>query len=272
MARLGMISAIGLAGALTAAVAIAPASAGGGSQLAPDATYSTVIASGGEVARSASEGYLGFYHALNRDLDRDGFIVRLLGTRGFYDYRDGSDKFEGKYWQGDAMIGYQWVRGGIDIATYVGVDFQNYKVTPDDPFNKLRGSEAGFKVAVDIESNGNFNSPAYVAIAGSYSTAFDSYYALGRLGYTFGRVVIGPEAWLLGDETGDAQRLGGFLKFDIPLGGAALGSLALSAGYQFVSDTSSNNFGGGSRFGEEGAYGTLQFQVALGRENAAPLK
>jgi hypothetical protein len=259
-----------LAMVLGAGATLSPASAGGGYQPPDDAVYSFLVASGGDISKSAGEGYLGLYFALNRDLDRDGFIVRLLGTRGLYDYTDNDIGFDGKYWQGDAMLGYQWVRGGIDFAVYLGVDYQDYKISPNDPASKLIGDEVGFKVAVDLESNGRTNSPYYYNLTGSYSTAFDTYYALGRVGYTFGRFTIGPEAWVLGDLTGDAQRIGGFLKFDVSLGGATSGSIALSGGYQFVDDH--NGSGPNSKFGEEGAYGTLQFQMAFGREERIPLK
>ena len=30
------------------------------------------------------------------------------------------------------MLGYQWVRGGIDIGAYIGVDYQDYDLTLDD--------------------------------------------------------------------------------------------------------------------------------------------
>lgn len=49
------------------------------------------------------------------------------------------------------MLGYQWIRGGIDIGAYIGVDYQDYDLSPDDSTSDLRGDEVGFKVALDIE-------------------------------------------------------------------------------------------------------------------------
>ncbi len=166
--------------------------------------------------------------------------------------------FEARYWQGDVMLGYQWVRNGYDLAVYLGVDYQDHRISPDDPDNKLRGSETGFKVAVDIESNDRINSPLYFAINGSYSTAFDSYYALARVGHKFGRITVGPEAWALGDVSGEAQRVGGFIAFDVPLGHTT-GTLLLSVGHQFGDH---NDVRKGF---DESTYGTVNFRVPLGR-------
>jgi hypothetical protein len=182
----------------------------------------------------------------------------LFGTRGFYDYTVGGADFESRYWQGDVMVGYQWVRGSVDVGLYFGVDYQDHKISPDDPTNELRGSETGAKVVFDLESNGRGNSPLYVALYGSYSTAFDTYYVLGRLGHSFGRFTVGPEAGLLGDESGDAQRLGAFVSFDVPLGHTT-GTLAFSVGHQFGDDTD-------ARKGfDDGIYGTVNFRIPLGR-------
>ncbi|MGE0629488.1 MAG: cellulose biosynthesis protein BcsS [Hyphomicrobiaceae bacterium] len=271
MQKIACATAITLA--LAASIGLAPsAKAGGDEGYAPGygLTYPIAIVSGGDFAKNAAEGYTGLFFAFNRDLDRDGFVFRALGTRGVYDYRDSGTTFDGDYWQGDVMLGYQWVRPGYEFGVYVGADFQNYDLSPDDPFNKLNGDEAGFKVAADLESNDGRPSPIYYNLQGSYSTAFDTYYALGRLGYKFGRITLGPEVWALGDVSGDAQRVGGFLMFDVPLRPTTPGRLTLSAGYQFTDDNNNNGRFSNSGFGEEGAYGTIHFQIALGRPAPAP--
>lgn len=266
-------SRLAYAALLSSAVVLSPAlstaaSAGDYYGAGGDPIYSFVTVSGGDFAKDAAEGYLGLFYALNRNLDSDGFIIRVLGTRGFYDYDVAGVEIDAKYWQGDVMLGYQWVRGGIDVGVYLGVDFQDHDLSPDDPFNKLRGSETGFKVAFDLESNGNSGSPLYMALRASYSTAFDTYYSIGRIGYDFGRVTIGPEVWLLGDASGDAQRVGGFIMFDDLFGAMPAGNISFSGGYQFT-DEGAN----GKGFGEEGAYATVKFRMAFGREDrAAPLK
>lgn len=236
---------------------------------ADDLVYPLVIVSGIELAEHANEAYTGLFYAFNGDLDSDGFVLRVLGSFGDFEYHIDHIEIDADYWQGDVMLGYQWIRGGIDIGAYIGVDYQDYDLSPDDSTSDLRGDEVGFKVALDIESNGNDNSPIYLALYGDYSTAFDSYHALARVGYDFGYFALGPEGWVLGDESGDAQRLGGFLKFDFPELGTFYGELLLSAGYQFVNG-SDNDMSG--NFGEEGAYATINFKTAFGRRHPAPLK
>ena len=109
------------------------------------------------------------------------------------------------------MVGYQWVRQQFDLALYAGIDRINHNLSPFDPDNPARGSEIGFKVGIDLESHRHIGLPYYYALEGTYSTAFDTYFLLGRLGMNRGGTIFGVEGWLLGDESGDAQRLGAFL-------------------------------------------------------------
>ena len=147
MSRIGCGAALAWTLGVCAALAT-PAIAGGGGP-ADEPVYRGVIVSGADMTRNADEAYTGAYYAFNGDLSREGFILRLFGTRGFYDYRTIDN--DGNYWQGDLMVGYQWVRGRVDVGVYVGVDYQNYDIAVPDPFNKLNGSETGFKVAFDLE-------------------------------------------------------------------------------------------------------------------------
>ena len=79
------------------------------------------------------------------------------------------------------------------------------------------------------------------------------------------------EGWLLGDESGDAQRLGAFLTFDRQLRSDLLAEITISAGYQFTDDEL--NLLCGSFFGSEGAYATLNVSFFFGGERRHdPLK
>lgn len=246
-----------LAWTLGVCAALTTPAVAGGDGPGDDPVVRAVTMSGADVTKDADDAYSGVYYAFNGDLNREGFVLRLFGTRGFYEYGDGTN--DGNYWQGDVMVGYQWVRGGVDVGLYIGVDYQDYRLATFDPDNELIGSETGFKVAADIETNDRSTSSLYFALNGSYSTAFDTYYALGRVGRTFGRFTVGPEAWVLGDVTGDAQRLGAFVQFDVPIAYRTAGTLALSVGHQFGDDNvSSKGF-------DNGLYGTVNFRVPLGR-------
>jgi hypothetical protein len=243
-------------------------------------TYSHNIFMGGEVARDSWEGYLGTVVALNRDLSKDGVLLRTMGTYGQYDYTVSNcfncggtpTNFDGRVWQGDVMVGYQWVRQQFDMAIYAGLDMQNHRITPaalatDNP---VRGSEAGFKVVLDLESHRHTGQPLYYALEGAYSTAFDTWYAMGRIGANRNGHIIGVEGWLLGDETGNAQRLGGFLSFERQLRADLLAEFTLSAGYQFTDEDLDRICG--SFFGSEGAYATLNVSFFFGDRHHRPLK
>jgi Cellulose biosynthesis protein BcsS len=268
-----------------AALVAAPfaASADGVNKVAPvagtDIVYSHTVFTGGEVARDSWEGYLGTVWALNRDLSRDGVLFRVLGSYGGYTYDQFCPpggcvttplNFDGRQWQGDFMIGYQWIRSQYDVAVYAGVDFMNHNISPNDPQNPVQGSETGFKVALDIETHRHMNLPHYFGLEGSYSTAFDTYYLLGRAGLARGTTIFGAEGWLLGDETGNAQRLGAFVSFERQVRTDLLAEFTISGGYQWVDE---NGRDCGSFFGSEGAYATLNVTFAFGREQRhVPMK
>jgi hypothetical protein len=74
----------------------------------------------------------------------------------------------------------------------------------------------------------------------------------------------------LGDESGDAQRLGAFLSFDRQLRADLLAEFTVSAGYQFT-DEEFNTICG-SFFGAEGGYATLNVAFFFGGERHRPMK
>jgi hypothetical protein len=240
-------------------------------------TYSHKIFTGGEVARDSWEGYAGATWALNRDLSREGILFRVMGSYGGYDYQENCPtpvtcsygpvattpgEFSGRMLQGDVMVGYQWVRDRFDMAVFAGVDFVSHKISPAHLENPVRGQEAGFKVGLDLESHRRTGSPHYFALEGTYSTAFDTYWLLGRVGLNRGGTIFGLEGWLLGDATGDGQRLGAFVSFDRQLRPDLLAELTFSAGYQFISEEEERICT--SFFGSEGMYATLNVSFAFG--------
>lgn len=244
-----------------------------------DVAYSHSIFTGGEVARDSREGYLGAVWARNHDLSKEGMLFRVMATVGSYEYKENCSitgcvtpqDFDGRFWQGDVMIGYQWVRERFDMAIYAGVDFATHNISPFHADNPVRGHETGFKVALDLEAHRNIGQQHYYSLEGAYSTAFDTYFLLGRLGLNRNGHIFGVEGWLLGDETGDAQRLGGFYSRDIQLRHDLLAELTVSAGYQFVDDADRICT---SFFGSEGAYATLNvsFFFSGERPRHTPMK
>ena len=255
----------GFAGALLAsAVSIGAASAGGSvkDDFGPaPGTKAWVLFSGFDMVTDASYSFQGLVVALNRDIGKDGFVLRLYGSHVDYEYDTvavPNGKVDGDGWQGDAMIGYKISRGHIWAAAYIGVDYQSYDLTPDDLSSPVRGSEVGFKVAADVATL-RTGSPLYFSLSGLYSTAFDSYWARARVGLNQGHMTFGPEAIAMGNDGFDAQRLGAFVMFDVSLVPNMPIEVTLSGGYQFLDDNNGGNFGGGG----EGAYGGIVFTTVF---------
>ena len=223
----------------------------------PAPTERGVVFSGVDVVEGAQYYYDGIIIALNRDLGRDGWMLRAYGSRVDYDNNPG----EGRGWQGDVMLGYQFTRGAVTGNIFVGVDYQNFRNDANSGPSEVEGTEWGAKVAADLSTVDG--SPFYANLSGSYSTAFDSYWARLRVGARRDRVTFGPEAIAMGNDGFDAQRLGGFITFHglNPLRMRPF-DLTLSGGHQFQSEDSSSGLGGGSG-GGEGAYGAISFSMAF---------
>jgi hypothetical protein len=225
---------------------------------APAATERGVFFTGYDAARGAHYVFDGTIVALNGDLGRDGFVLRAYGSRVDYDLDPGN----GRGYQADAMVGYKFSRGPLYGGIYIGVDWQNYKLKPDDPTADIRGTEYGFKVAADLETSDEL--PYYFGLDGNYSTAFNSYWVRARTGVNLKRVVFGPEGIFMGDDGFDAQRAGGFVTYKFKLAPTRTLDITLSGGFQWVAG---NNSGGGSTLsspgGGEGAYGSIVFSTTF---------
>ncbi|WP_324538667.1 cellulose biosynthesis protein BcsS [Hyphomicrobium sp.] len=211
---------------------------------------STVVFSGVDFAKDAFAAHAGAIKAVNGDLGKDGVMLRALGVYVDYEYDTdfgaGPLGIDGEAGIFDLMIGYQFLRTTHRLGIYAGVEFQGHELSPDDPFNEIDGNEWGFKIAADYETAAN--SPLYVGLIGSYSTAFDTYWTRARVGAPVGRFVLGVEGLAHGNNGYDAQRLGGFV--NIPLG-IHYGQLSLSSGYQWADEGGASGSGGSS-----GAYGS----------------
>jgi hypothetical protein len=207
--------------------------------------------SGYDYAKGANYAYSGGIAALNGDLSRNGFFLRLYGSRVDYDLDPGN----GRGYQVDVMLGYRVSTPKIEGGLYIGADYQNYRLDPDDPTAEVRGTDWGFKVAADLATVRE-GTPFYFALEGEYSTAFQTYWARGRVGLNVRGVTFGPEVVGLGDLEFDAQRVGGFIITDLKLFPRHPTELSLHAGYQFL--PGSNGGTAGTVGGSEGTYAGVE--------------
>ena len=218
-----------------------------------------VLFSGYDIVKDSRYWYQGIIVALNGDMGRDGFFLRAYGSRDDFDRNPG----DGRQWQGDVALGYMFSRNKVGYEIYAGADYQNVRLSPNDPTAEVRGTEWGFKIGAGIETEKEL--PYYYALEGQYSTAFNSYWARARLGWHRGRFTFGPEGSVLGDEDFDAQRLGAFVRFDVQVPRFRPVEVTVSGGHQFVSGNDNNNNNGnvGGIGGSSGTYGLLNFSMAF---------
>lgn len=209
-----------------------------------------VISYGGvDVAKDIWTLYSGNLFALNGDFTRNGFVARTFGWYSNYDYNgltlgevDADDRAL------DFMLGYLYYHGTTSIIGYLGMEVRDVDLSPDDTDNPVRGTETGFKVALEIESGDE--SPFYYAFDTSYSTAFDTYFGNLRLGWNRNGTKFGPEGEIWSEEGDVTSRLGAFVVLPFDLRPTLPAEISFSGGYQWVEDD--NGFGGNR--GGEGAY------------------
>jgi hypothetical protein len=241
--------------------------ANGESETQANLTYSEL-----DIAKHDVNFYSTYITALNRDLDKDGVLFRIEGLIDRFTYSaelDRTRNIVGTEWEGAAYVGYQIIRDKINYSGYVGVDVPNVNLSPNDPTNPVRGTQVGFKVKGEIETE--LEKTWYLDIAADYSTAFQTYDSRIRPGWKFGpgkteyQTVIGPEGGFLGDKTFDAQRLGLFVLIPIAINEDITAQFIVAGGYQWVSDKGSNastaGDAGPSTAGDSGAYATMSFEL-----------
>src|SRR5262245_32739627 len=104
--------------------------------------------SGVDYRKDTQEYFSGITVAFNGDMDRNGFALRVMGLRENFDLDPG----HGVSWQGDVMLGYLFNRQHLAGGIFVGFDWQNVRLKPDDPSATVRGTETGVKVAGWVET------------------------------------------------------------------------------------------------------------------------
>jgi len=180
--------------------------------------------------------------ALNRNLDADGFLVRMRGSGGSYSSDRTPAIHQSVFFEaGEVMLGYHASVAGVNLTGYIGPEVQHH--ANKDPTATVAGTRWGIKGQVQLYTP--FADNWYFFGLGSISSAWSSYFALAKVGYRVTHALaIGPEVAALGNVSFDAIRAGAFVNL-----GTALGEITLSGGYQWNehSDTTKG----------DGLYGSL---------------
>jgi hypothetical protein len=212
----------------------------------PHVDFATVY-SGVEAVKDSWFYYGGAIVALNGDMSRRGFLIQGLGGIGNYKYLNSGvpgGTVDGDITEGSGLIGYQFYTGNVRFRTFVGFDWQDNSLHPRDPANPVSGSQTGVVVTADLETVGP--RPFYYDLYGSFASANDTYWSKVRVGYNFGRVVIGPEGAFYGDENFHSERAGAFIKFPLfrKLDVTMAGGFNFVDNNQFFNELGSGSFAG----------------------------
>lgn len=205
-------------------------------------TKSTVAFAGFDGRDRTYYPYAGLIHHFNGDVLADGFLGRVFGYYSQYSYHTtgvSTGQVDAHAAAFDVMGGYQKVLDDVTLRGFLGLEYEDDHLSPNNPFDTNRGSDVGVKVQGELETN--FNSPYYGSLIASFGSAKDRYWTRGRAGYDFESVIVGPEILFTGDQEHDEQRGGAFVTLK------DLGPIWVSLSTGF-SDTNKNR-GGGSPYG-----------------------
>jgi hypothetical protein len=202
---------------------------------------------------SFAGGYVGFAISPQRNLWADGVVLRVAAVGGSYDY-NGAIPFNNLHVTiiaGEAMVGY---RIAVDstktrwLTGYIGANAESHDQL--DPAATIRGSRGGLKGLV--EYGGPIVPNLNLFALATYSTAFDSYFAMGRLQYGIARAVqFGPELSTSGSIAYSDVRAGAAVTFD-----TNFGSLSFAGGYLW--NTRSTGISG-----KDGFYGNVHLTAVF---------
>lgn len=85
--------------------------------------------------------------------EQDGLLLKVLLSGGLYRYFAGGLGGERIYgFEGTAQVlpGWRIKRGDLEAKFFFGLDLEQHRLSPDDPFNQLQGRSWGLRFVVDL--------------------------------------------------------------------------------------------------------------------------
>src|SRR6185312_4563487 len=117
-----------------------------------DEDATVILFSGRDIWRNGAFAYGGFLAAPG-GFDDDGLMLKVLFSGGAYRYKAGDlDGAQVIGVEGAAQVlpGFRIKRHGIEAKIFFGLDAERHKLWPDDPGNRLQGTDAGVRFAAEF--------------------------------------------------------------------------------------------------------------------------
>jgi hypothetical protein len=110
-----------------------------------------ILFSGRDIWRNGAFAYGGFLAAPS-GFEQDGFLFKFMLSGGVYRYTAQSLDTDVIGAEGVTQIlpGWRMKRGNVETKIFFGLDFERHKLWPDDPGNRLRGSDVGARFAFEF--------------------------------------------------------------------------------------------------------------------------
>jgi hypothetical protein len=119
---------------------------------AGDDERNVILFSGRDLWRNGAFAYGGLLVAPN-GFDEDGLLLKALLSGGAYRYIAGDlggEQVTGAEWAVQVMPGWRIKRQGVEFKFFLGPDWERHWLWPDDPGNRVRGTQFGMRVAAEI--------------------------------------------------------------------------------------------------------------------------
>lgn len=167
-------------------------------------------------------------------LDRDGPVLKLMFGGGIYHYVSGAlgnADVRGDMLSGAILPGWRFVRDRLAVTAFIGYDFQQHRLAPDDPSAGLRGSYIGARAGFDFWYQPT--EMTMIAVDASVSTVGPSYNARIATGMrAFDAFYLGPEVQAFGADDNYRQ-----LRAGLHVTGLRLDELEWTFGAGWATDT-----------------------------------
>jgi cellulose biosynthesis protein BcsS len=119
---------------------------------ADDDEARVILFSGRDIARNGVFAHGGILFAPG-GFEQDGLLFKALISGGLYRYFSqslGGQRIYGAEGTLQLLPGWRIKRGDLELKFFFGLDLEQHRLWPDDPFNLLQGRSLGVRIAVDL--------------------------------------------------------------------------------------------------------------------------